>query len=366
MILTTDSCRKLKFQRTGAPDCETGPAPAAPERPAPFLLDFNVPPAGFAQGGERGFGARGFSLPAEKIFAPVIPTRRSDPATGPVPDVASMPAPPAPVLSRLISLRTTDGGLIDWHTHPFEQLMLVTDDRCMVGCPPGWQETQADTLLHYHAGECHGSWSPPGRQPRFWIVHYYVDATLYHQPGRLGAFGPARRIWNLTPGQSETFRWMFMQMHSEHSSGRPYAEQVASAWLQLLLVTMQRWGNPAEESGTVVPPRASAEVLRLWHLINAGVHKSRDELQELYAAPNYDSVRHAFGKAFGCSPRKMLQRLRMAHAKNLLIESSLSIKEISSRVGCQHQHDFNRLFRRLVGVAPSKWRANLLAGSIHP
>lgn len=300
------------------------------------------------------------------IFAPVISTSLSDLATGPEPEVAPMPAPPASVRPRLISLRTTDGGSIGWHTHPFEQLMLVTDDRCMAGCSPGWRETKAGTLLHYHAGECHGSWTPPGRQPRFWIVHFSTDAAFYRHLGRLGAADPARRVWHLPPGQSETFRWIFMQMLSEHSSGRLCCEQAASAWLQLLLVSMQRWGNPAEESVTVVPPRATADVRRLWHRINAAVSKPSDELRELYAAPGYDSVRHAFRKAFGCSPRAMLQRLRMACAKNLLLESILSIKEISTRVGYQHQHDFNRVFRRHVGVAPSKWRRNPLARATRP
>ena len=99
-------------------------------------------------------------------------------------------------------------------------------------------------------------------------------------------------------------------------------------------------------------------MLRLWHLVNAAVNKPNDELKELYAAPNYDSARHAFRKAFGCSPREMLQRLRMAHAKNLLLDSSLSIKEISIRVDYPQQHDFNRIFRRYSGMAPSKWRTN--------
>jgi len=277
-----------------------------------------------------------------------------------------MPSSPSPTTPQLISLRTIsveNGGKFDWHSHTFEEFTLVTDDHCLIGYPPGWRETDANTLLHYHAGEKHGSWSSPRQRPRFWVVHFTADTSLRSELTHLTSPDPTKRAWNLTPEQCETFQWVFLQMLNEHSSGRPHRLSAASAWLQLLLVMVQRWANPTDESATVVPPRASTEVLRLWHLVNAAVNKPSDELKELYSAPNYDSVRHAFRKTFGCSPREMLQRLRMAHAKNLLLESSLSIKEISTRIGYPQQHDFNRVFRRYAGMAPSKWRTNPLSRS---
>lgn len=255
------------------------------------------------------------------------------------------------------------GEAFDWHSHPFSEFTLVTDDHCLIGYPPGWRETDANTLLHYFPGERHGGWVSPRQRPRFWVVHFTADAALCSGLAQLSSPDPTHRVWSLSADQCETFQWIFLQMLNEHSSERPCRDSAASAWLQLLLITVQRWASPAGETATVVPPRASAEVLRLWHLVNAAVNKPSDELKELYSAPNYDSARHAFRKTFGCSPREMLQRLRMAHAKNLLLESSLSIKEISTRIGYPQQHDFNRVFRRYAGMAPSKWRTNPLARS---
>jgi hypothetical protein len=280
-----------------------------------------------------------------------------------------MPSPPAPATPQLVSLRTIsveDGGTFDWHSHPFDEFTLVTDDHCLIGYPPGWRETEANTLLHYQARERHGAWVSPRQHPRFWVVHFTADAKLYPDLAQFNQTDPARRAWTLSPEQCETFQWIFLQMLNEHSSGRPHREAVASAWLQMLLVSVQRWSDRTSDSAPAVPPRASPDVLRLWHLVNAAVTKPSEELQGLYSAPNYDSARHAFRKTFGCSPREMLQRLRMAHAKNLLLESSLSIKEIAARVGYLQQHDFNRVFRRYAGVAPSAWRTNPLARSPQP
>ncbi len=50
----------------------------------------------------------------------------------------------------------------------------------------------------------------------------------------------------------------------------------------------------------------------------------------------------------------------MEHARNLLLESNLSIKEISERIGYARQHEFYRAFRRHVGCGPSDWRADPL------
>jgi len=54
--------------------------------------------------------------------------------------------------------------------------------------------------------------------------------------------------------------------------------------------------------------------------------------------------------------REMLLRLRMEQARNLLLESNLSIKEISERLGYARQHDFYRAFRQRIGCSPSAWR----------
>lgn len=265
---------------------------------------------------------------------------------------------PVPQLVSLRTLEAEHGAAYEWHSHPFEEFTLVTNDSCLIGYPPGWRETQASTLLHYHRGEKHGAWTSPKQRPRFWVIHFTGGAGLYPGLANLRQPDPEKRAWALTAEQLDTFRWLFLQLLNEHSAERSHRDAAASAWLQILLVTIDRWATRTVAPSITMPNRANAEVLRLWHLVNEAVSKPNDDL---YAAPNYDSVRHAFREAFGCSPRAMLQRLRMEHAKNLLLETTLSIKEIASRVGYFQQHDFNRMFHRHTGMAPTKWRANPLA-----
>jgi AraC-like DNA-binding protein len=266
----------------------------------------------------------------------------------------------APKLIAMRTLAADAGATYEWHSHPFEEFTLVTDDACLIGHPPGWRDTSAGTLLHYHAGERHGAWTSPQQRPRFWVIHFSGGSGVYQTLTHLLNTDAAQRAWALKAEQLDTMRWLFLQLLNEHSGSREDREAASSAWLQLLLVMVNRWASRSGEQTAVIPSNANAEVLRLWHLVNGAVSKPNDELEALYAAPNYDSVRHAFRATFGMSPRAMLQHLRMEHAKSLLLETSLSIKEIAARVGYLQQHDFNRMFNRYAGIAPSRWRANPL------
>jgi hypothetical protein len=266
----------------------------------------------------------------------------------------------APELVSLRNISTQGGEVFDWHDHTFHEFTLVTDDRALIGYQAGWRETEPNTLLHYAPSERHGAWVSPMHNPRFWVVHFSMPSNERIALPALQEAAPGNRVWELTEGQTEMFQWLFLQLLDERSAGREMHRDATTAWLQLLLITLQRWTSRRQTPATHFSIRPTPEVLRLWHMINEAVTKSHEELAEIYSLPNYDSLRHAFRKTFGCSPRDMLLRLRMEHARNLLLESNLSIKEISERVGYPRQHEFYRAFRRHVGCAPSEWRQDPL------
>ncbi len=244
----------------------------------------------------------------------------------------------------------------DWHSHPFFEFSFVSDDHATIGYPPGMREVARDTLLFYHPGENHAGWSGPKQTPRFWVVHFTAPAGALAQFPHFAATNAERRLWNLRPEQAEAFRWMFLQMLSERTRPREYQREAESAWLRLLLIAVHRWLT-GDNTQSLTPDVVNPELVRLWHLVNASVGQPAEHLERIHSLPNYDSLRHGFKRAFGCSPRDMMLRLRIQHAKNLLLESSLSIKEIADRCGYQRQHEFARAFRQHTGSAPTAWRA---------
>ncbi len=63
----------------------------------------------------------------------------------------------------------------------------------------------------------------------------------------------------------------------------------------------------------------------------------------------------AYRQMFGISPGQDLQRIRLEHAKQLLMLGS-SVSETAELVGYHNPYHFIRIFRQTVGVTPGKYR----------
>ena len=59
---------------------------------------------------------------------------------------------------------------------------------------------------------------------------------------------------------------------------------------------------------------------------------------------------------YGCSPKTLLQRIRMEQAARLLTGTALTLEEIAPRVGLQSGAQLGTAFRRAYGVTPGAYR----------
>ena len=61
----------------------------------------------------------------------------------------------------------------------------------------------------------------------------------------------------------------------------------------------------------------------------------------------------------GVTPVKYRNKIRVSAAKSLLVNSNISIGEISSRIGFDDQYYFSRIFKKMTGVSPRKYRQGI-------
>jgi AraC-like DNA-binding protein len=66
-----------------------------------------------------------------------------------------------------------------------------------------------------------------------------------------------------------------------------------------------------------------------------------------------------FTKETGLSPHQYVLRVRIERAKIHLRDDTLSVSQVSKLVGFRTQEHFTKVFRRVVGVTPSKFREEL-------
>ena len=114
--------------------------------------------------------------------------------------------------------------------------------------------------------------------------------------------------------QAKEFKWFFLQILTERTKRQEHNIIAESAWLRLLLILVHRWAE-GETRANLPPAEIQPNMARLWHLVNSSVGSPTEFLKRIHQIPNYDSLRHAFRKAFGCSPRDLMQSLRIQQAK---------------------------------------------------
>ena len=71
------------------------------------------------------------------------------------------------------------------------------------------------------------------------------------------------------------------------------------------------------------------------------------------------SVSHfarAFRASFGVSTHSWLNERRIERSKHLMMTTTLPLAEIAIRSGFSDQAGLTRIFHRLVGESPGKWR----------
>lgn len=103
---------------------------------------------------------------------------------------------------------------------------------------------------------------------------------------------------------------------------------------------------------------------RVYHIVQNIIDYINDEYQKKLTSTdieeifelNYDYLNRAFQKITGYSILNYLNIIRINKAKELISSTSLKVSEIGYLVGVEDPYYFSRLFKKYVGVPPSKYR----------
>ncbi|MBR0420766.1 MAG: helix-turn-helix domain-containing protein [Erysipelotrichaceae bacterium] len=82
---------------------------------------------------------------------------------------------------------------------------------------------------------------------------------------------------------------------------------------------------------------------------------SLDDLSDICGISKFHLSRE-FKKLTGFPPNEYIINLRLEHAKRMLDNTSLNVKEIAQSVGIENEAYFSRLFRNRTGISPNTYR----------
>ena len=143
---------------------------------------------------------------------------------------------------------------------------------------------------------------------------------------------------------------MLRDMRHEWQVDAPDRALMVQATFLRFLVFLARCHQTVHRSGSRVGSRARALIeLRYAEPLKIG---------DLAASAFLSTGRftEVFRAEVGCSPREYLGQVRIQAAKNLLLETDLTVSTIALRTGFPDPAYFTRFFRQQLGISPSEFR----------
>jgi AraC-like DNA-binding protein len=208
-------------------------------------------------------------------------------------------------------------------------------------------------------------------------------------PGQTLILWPGRRHGPSGPYEPKTsFYWLHFELDSASSAAGIVVPQVAEVPRALRLVELFRRFLDDQENNDLEPNYAATLVKLMLleiSLQDQSKHTKRGQLparklaataqvtigkrfrepittsevaRTLHCNPDY--LGRVYRETFGHSLTTGIHQARMHHAKNLLLLSSLNVKEISAACGYGNPDYFRRMFRRFFDMQPNQFR------SLHP
>jgi AraC-like DNA-binding protein len=214
-----------------------------------------------------------------------------------------------------------------------------------------WEEERQIVLPPHHAlilwpGRRHGPAAPYEPRTSFYWLHFHLEeedsslsfvtvpqVTYLSQPLRLVEL--LRRFLDDQENRrlesnyaSALVKLMLLEIATQIGSHHGDAPQQGR---KLAAIAQTALGKRFRE------PIATSEIARMLHC-------------------NPDYLGRVYRETFGYSLTTGIHRVRMHHAKNLLLLSSLTVKEVSLACGYENPDYFRRMFRRFFDMQPNQFR----------
>ena len=252
----------------------------------------------------------------------------------------------------------------DWenklHEHTFFQLVVVSEGEAIVQAGEETLEAGAGDVLLFRPQTFHGI------RPR---EEKKGTLRLYDVKFDVNEAGLFQKLWEL-PVQKhledvQTAKYYFNRIMAESEKKLPFYMWTISCYLWMILLMILRTQTQERQALSALPEPESGAAAQRGNIDIAGVESyiqenyihniTLDTLSQV-ARSNKTSLTQAFKETYGTTPLRYIIQLRLAKAKELLVETNISISEISELVGFQTIHYFSRFFKEKEHCSPLEYR----------
>lgn len=198
-------------------------------------------------------------------------------------------------------------------------------------------------------------------------TEYALNCDIEGEPRDGTEAGLLLEIFNASSGipvrDTNGYREMFEQMLMEADSQRVgFYNQITGGILQLLVAAARNL-DPEGRTGYAVPRKVRDRDVRFHEIQqfieeNLHTHLEVGDLARHFYLGNKQISRIVY-KYTGVTAKKYINQLKRQKAKELLKNTTLSIREIADRLGFTSEYYFNQFFSREEGYPPGVYRKNV-------
>ncbi len=162
-----------------------------------------------------------------------------------------------------------------------------------------------------------------------------------------------RPVWQLTDQQMQTV-WRYIELLRTLIEAN-YAPAVVNLVRSLLHFLAQDYRvDPQESSALSRAEQICGQYMSLVELYCREQHTVEWYASQMCLAPKYLS--NVVKQTLNVSPNACIDKALMRQAKSLLSSTSLSVQQISDRLGFQNQSHFGTFFKRQTGMSPKAFK----------
>ena len=225
-----------------------------------------------------------------------------------------------------------------WHVppsrHAFHELIIVTGGAITVESSAERIRAEEEDVLIYPASVVHEEWSDPERPLR----SIFVTFTC---PGMTGM--PVTRVTTRRDRIRELGAWL----HTDRDTSSPAARVQRDVLLQAILAECLRSiGSEDQPMVTLVRRHIRQHIAEPLSL---------ERLAQVCGLSKFHFLRQ-YRAATGRTPMEDVRTIRAEYARELILSTSLPLKEIAPRAGLGDEYSLSRMFRRIFKTPPGHYR----------
>lgn len=168
----------------------------------------------------------------------------------------------------------------------------------------------------------------------------------------------ALSVINLTEKQKEILVGLFEELCSINKLNK-FSDEKIKALVGYLILKINQMGEQSYTPNASCQTPVPTNLLKIIDFLNQNYSQkiTLDSLAENFFISKGTLI-YAFNKHMGCSPIDFLLNIRLTKAKELLLNSKLSIEEISEQCGFSSANYFSLIFKKKENLSPMNYKKN--------